>query len=405
MDTLAGGLITWHAPGGPGSKFGTFDVNVNVLQAWMRSKVFNKPDFVFDPSRFHILTQAGGAQTNDATVLAAFAPDAYRFMGEIVRTLVEHGKVPAEKLDLDAAAELQDLGLPKGRRYITSGESVADLYAALCQEARLLPYVRADGKVSWKRTSLNAPPPATFRFTEAAVIGRTMKLGSQSWGDYYNAANGTTEHGLPYQLEDGKITIEERTNEAAIAANADGKVSTTFAFKFLYDRDEMRACVDEYVSVAGLPSDTYTVSVHGREPGAVASDADLDAQFSVVAGDTLQPGYIASRTDANVRRLLSTSSLALCLGFEHSPETDVSTFTFWKFGAVAAASQSLMLMMDGTEEFEDGTPIGDTWDEGWTDEQKAYAANYGSGVGGWISDDDEHISTDDTSVYNTSLME
>ena len=407
VDKLPGGLIAWHAPGGPGSKFGTFDLNVSVLTGWMR-EVFNKPDFTFDPSRFHILTQSGGAQTNDATVLAAFAPDAYRIMGEILRALVEHGKVPAAKLDLDAAAELQDLGLPKWRRYITSGESVAELYAALCQEARLLPFIRSDGKVSWKRTSLNAPPPAAFRFSEANVIGRTMNLGSQAWGDYFNAANGVTEQGLPYQINDGKISIEERTNAAAIAANDDGKISTTITFKGLYDRDEMRACVDEYLSVQGLPSDVYTVTVHGLEPGPTPIETDLDAQFSVVPGDTLEPSYIASRTDREMRRLLATGSLALCLAVEHSPEDDLSTLTFWKFGATAAASQSLMLIMDGTEEFPaelGGGLIGDTWDEGWSDAKKAWAANYGSGVGGWISDDDEHISTDDSSAYNTSLME
>lgn len=409
-DRMPGGIITWRAGYGPGNVFNTFDLNAGAIEAWMQSDVFNKPDFKFDPSRFHVLTQAGGCKVNDPDVLDGMSPygvDAYRVMGLILRLLVEHAGVPADRLDYDAAIELQDLGMPKGRRFVTQSESVADHYAWLCFEAGIISYVKPDGKISWKLSSLAAPPPATLRIDETMITVDGPQLQSKSWGDYYNAANATTEQGLPYQDDEFKITIEERTNAAAITAHG-SKVSTTLTFHYIYDRDEMRERTDESLAMMALPSDTIAVVIRGFDPTATASDRDRNAQLSLVAGDTVEGGLIVSKVDSRVRRLLAAGSLLRCIGFEHDPDLLLTVLTLWKFGQTSAAAQSVMLMMEGDEEFPaelGGGPIGETWNEAWSDAQKAHAANYGSGVGGWISDDDEHISTDDTSEYNTSLME
>ena len=405
-DTVPGGLLTFPgSPAGPGNRFGVFYLDVNIFNAWAQV-LFDNDELVFDPLRFKILTHGGGARTSNTEVLAVFNPDRREAVGNLIRLLVDHAGVPPSKIDLETAALLQDVGSRDVRRYITDGESVEDLYAMLCQEAGLLSYIRSDGKVSWKRVDLSAPPPAAFRFDEAACIAGTMSVTSQDWGPYFNAANGTTEQGFPYQDDAGHITVSERTNDAAIEANDDVKVSTTITFGFLYVQQDMKDYIDDALAMQGLPSTTYSVSVHGLEPDAGPSARDIDSQFAVVAGDTLDVGFIASREDESVRRLIPQRSLVMCLGFTHEPETDISTFTMWRFGFTAAAAQSVMLIMDGTETFSaanGGGAIGTSWNTGWTDAKKAEAANYGSGKGGWISEGSQILNAE-TSDYSQSLF-
>ena len=409
-DDVVPNLITWHAPGGPGGLFGTFDLRVDILNAWMRV-IRNDDTWEFDPLRFKILTQAGGARTDNTEVMDAFhaagaSPDHHRAMSSIIRLLVDHARVPPSKIDLDTAIALQDEGTARARRYLTSGESVETAYAALCQDARLLSYER-DGKVTWKRNSVTAPPPAVFQFDEARCVAGSMAVASNDWGPYFNAASGVTQQGFPYDDESGRVTVAEVKNAAAIEANDGVKVSTSIEFAWLHEKDDMRSCIAEALDVAGLPSHTYSATVSAFEPGDDPSTDDLDAQLSVVAGDTIQSGYIASRRDPDVRRLISRGSNAMCIGFDHDPETGLSTLTFWRFGFAAATGQSVMMVMSGTEEFPSelgGGVIDEVWDSGWTDAQKAYAANYGSGIGGWISETDTQIDASDTSLYNTSYM-
>jgi hypothetical protein len=399
------GLLNFHGPAGPGNRFGVFYLNTNVFNAWAQV-LFDNPDLVFDPIRFKIFTQGGGSRTDNAEVVAVFNPERTEAIGNIIRLLVDHAGVPPSKIDLETAALLQDAGTRNVRRYVTTSESVEDLYAKLCMEAGLLSYIRNDGKVSWKRVNLSAPPPAVFRFDENSCIPGTMSVASQDWGPYFNAANGTTEQGFPYQDDAGKITVKERTNDDAIAANDDVKVSTTIEFSWLYIKQQMKDAIDEMLVVQGLPSTTYSVSVHGIEPDAGPSARDLDSQFLVVAGDTLDVGFIGSRQDSNVRRLIPERSLAMCVGYTHEPETDVSTFTMWRFGFTAAASQSVMLIMDGTETFSaanGGGAIGTSWNTGWSNAKKAEAANYGSGKGGWISEGSKILNSE-TSDYSQSLF-
>lgn len=408
-EDVVSGLLTWHSPGGPGNVFGTFDVNIVKMLLWQLRTMGPGAVFAFNPGRFHILLQARGAVTNDATVLAAFEPDGGRAIGQILRLLIEHGGVPASLINLDDAAELQDLGLPKLRRFITTGESLYDIYASWCEEARLLPRIQSDGKITWRRSSLSAPLPVEFSFDKSRTIADSIHIETKSWGPYFNAASAETEQGYPYQPSDGKILVKERTNDTAIAESASGKVSQTIVFRGLYDEDDMVSYIDEALAIQGMSSDIVSVSCRGLEPGAVADVKDVDAQLSLTAGSTVQASYLAGgRESATMRDVLSTYTYMLVVSATHDLDRGVSTLSLWRFGANAALSQSIMLIMDGTEEFSDalgGGVIPDTWDESWTDAQKAWAANYGSGVGGWISDDDEHISTDDTSVYNTSLME
>ena len=404
-DTVPGGLLTFHGPSGPGNRCGVFYLDTNIFNAWAQV-LFDNEDLVFDPIRFKIFTQGGGARTANTDVLAVFNPDRKEAVGNLIRLLVDHAGVPPSKIDLATAALLQDSSSPDVRRYITDSENVEDLYAMLCQEAGLLSYIRSDGKVSWKRVNLSAPPPAVFRFDETSCIAGTMSVASQDWGPYFNAANGTTEQGFPYQDDAGHITVSERRNDEAISANDDVKVSTTITFGFLYVKQDMKDYIDAALAMQGLPSTTYSVSVHGIEPDAGPSARDLDSQFSVVAGDSLDVGFIGSREDSNVRRLIPARSLAMCLGFTHEPETDISTFTFWRFGFTVEAAQSVMLIMDGTEVFSaanGGAAIGTSWDTGWSNAKKAEAADYGSGKGGWISEGSKILNSE-TSDYSQSLF-
>lgn len=133
----------------------------------------------------------------------------------------------------------------------------------------------------------------------------------------------------------------------------------------------------------------------------------VDAADALTVGDTVECGYIASRVDPRVRRLIPKGSTALVIGLDKNPDDDSIELTLWRFGATDAARQSEMLMMDGAEEFPaslGGGLIGDAWNPEWTDAQRAYASNYGSGVGGWLSEDDPQILTGDARPYNTSLM-
>lgn len=411
-DTVPGGLITWHAPGGPGGKFGTFDINVTVFKDWAQA-LFKNPNVVFDPNRFKILTQAGGAKCTDAAVQAAVpGMNAYRFAGFIARLLVNHGQVPAAKLDLTALRALDDLKLPKMRRYFTQPEDVATIYAAACQEAGVLSFKTRAGLISWKKTSLTAPPPAAFRFDEARCIAGSMSYASNDWGPYFNAASGITDQGLPYQPDDGKITVGEIVNADAIAANRGIKVSAPngpIVFLCAYDTAEMKASIRETLTVQGLPSDTYHAVVRGIAAGGSADTRDVNAADALVVGDTIAPGYIASRIDPNVRRLLPKGSNALLIGLDQNPDSDTIEVTFWKFGGTAANKGQLLAYDPAlhTNPAElGGGPAPTAWDKTKPDAWKAYWSNAsGSGVGGWASNEGTgKIVADDASPYAYSLV-
>lgn len=412
VDVLGGGLITWHAPGGPGSVFGTFDLNVTVLTAWMR-EVFNKPDFTFDPSRFHILTQAAGAKVTDATVQAAVpGMNAYRFAGLVARLLVNHAKIPAAKLDLDSLRSMDALALPKMRRFLTSPEQVGTIYAAACQEAGVLSYETTAGLVAWKKTSITAPPPAVFRFDEARTAAGSVSYATNDWGPYFNAASGITDQGLPYDLAAGKITVGEIVNEDALAANRGVKVGAPggpIAFLMAYDKAEMRASIREQLAVQGLPSDTYHARVYALDVGTGAALCDVDAADALVAGDTLSCGYIASRVDAEMRRLLPKGTNALVVGLDKNPDDDSIDVTFWKMGGTTAnKGQALWYdpALHTNPSSLGGGAAPSAWDRTKSDAWKAYWTNAsGSGVGGWwAAEDDGHIDAADTSGYSYSVQ-
>ena len=411
VDVLPGGLITWHAPGGPGGLFGTFDINVSVLTGWMR-EVFNKPDFIFDPSRFHILTQAAGAKVTDDDVQAAVpGMNAYRFAGIVARLLVNHAKIPAARLDLDSLRAMDALRLPKLRRFLTSPEDVGIIYAACCQESGVLHYITLAGKIAWKKTSLTAPPPAVFRFDEARTLAGSMSYSSNDWGPYFNAASGITDQGLPYQLDAGKITVGEIVNADAVAANRGVKVNPPdgpIVFLVAYDKAEMKASIKDTLSIQGLPSDTYHAAARGIAAGGSADTRDVNAADALVCGDTIEAGYIASRIDANVRRLLPKGSRAIVVGLDKDLDTDVIEPTFWRFGA-SAANKGLMLWYDpalhSNPSSLGGGAAPTSWDRTKSDAWKAHWSNTsGSGVGGWWSDESSgKIDPLDSSPYAYSI--
>ena len=123
------------------------------------------------------------------------------------------------------------------------------------------------------------------------------------------------------------------------------------------------------------------MSVHGIEPdaGPSARDPTHSSPLSLVTASTSDSSV--TREDSNVRRLIPARSLAMCLGFTHEPETDISTFTFWRFGFTveARAERDADHGRDGVfSAANGGAAIERHGIPGWSNAKKAEAADYGS---------------------------
>jgi hypothetical protein len=387
-------VITWDAPGGPGNDFGCFNLNVTVLNAWWRA-LSGKDDFVFDPARFRVLTQSGGAKSNDASYPVGL--HAYRTMDVAFRLLVEHMGIPSSYLDTATMLTIDSSVSVDVRRYLTSAEPAADLYAALMEECQILHYIKPNGKISWRLNEVAPPPPAVIDIDERNTIVDSIEWTANDWGPYFNAVVGQRDQGLPYQPDLKLSPRPEQVSAIVGTASGPAKALYSYTFKWLWDGDAMDAYLAALLIFQGYGSDTVRVTVR-------AFDSDLDDQLAIGAGDTVGYSYIASRISSTVERLYADGSLFRVLGVTHAFDVSETTLTLWKMGTDPNLSQSAMLMMSGTETFSDGSSMGTSWNAGWTTAQKQEAANWGSGKGGWMSEVEGQILSADTSPYAISPM-
>lgn len=388
-----GALIQWHAPGGPGNKFGCFTLNAGVFNYWAQ-KLFNNPDLTFDPERFKLFTGVGGARCNDPSM--PVGASAWKPLGTAVRILVEHIGIPAEYIDWDAITPIDDSLDAKPHRYITSGESAADLYASLLEECQILHFIRSDGRISWEINQVNAPPPAVVSFDERNTIRDSIEWTANDWGPRFNAVNGQRDQGIPYALDQGLSPRPEITIEGGIPEGVE-KTPYSYTFKWLWDAANMDDFLRALLRVQGTPGDTVKVTGH-------LDESSVATGYTIRAGNTIKYAYIASRVDLEVRRLIERGSLFRVLRVGHDMDHAEHQLTLWRMGSDPTYVQGSMLMMGGDEVFSDGSAVGLVWDAGWPDWKKREAANWGSGMGGWMSETEDQILIADTSPYAVSPM-
>ena len=389
------GLVTWHAPGGPGNKFGTFDLNVTKFETVWRL-VSGNDTFEFDPARFKLLVKAEGPRSN-ATAMASVTSNRLRPLSCAAKILNEYMGIPEDYIDYASISAIDDSLTAKPRRYITSAENAADLYAALMEECQLLHYVKPNGKISWRINQVSPPPPAVVSFTERNCIRDSIEWTANDWGPYFNAVVGQRDQGLPYQPDQKLSPRPERVSSIVGTPSGPAKALYSYDFKWLWDAEDMDAYLAALLIFQGYGSDTARVTVH-------ADESSLGDQLGLLAGATVGFSYIASRIDSSVERLYTSGSLFRVLGVTHAYDVSEATLTMWKMGTDPNLSQSSMLMMSGAETFSDGTSMGTSWNASWTTAQKQEAANWGSGKGGWMSEVEGQILSADTSPYAVSPM-